>query len=155
MTYRITGLPASLIDRFRGLSDAELEASGARRVIASSKPGFPCRTTLDDAEEGESLILFNHVSHDVATPYRSAYAIFIREDADETAEFVDAVPPAMENRPLALRCFDSEGMLKGASLAEPGLADQAIRKALANRDFAYIDVHNAAHGCFAARVERA
>lgn len=155
MTYKITGLDASLIDRFRGLDDAAVEAMGARRMVATSKPGFPCRTTLEDAEPGESLILFHHTSHDVETPYRSAYAIFIREQAGEPARYVDAIPPVFERRPMALRCFDGDGMLKRAALAEPGEADQAIREQLAHEDIAYIDVHNAAYGCFAARVERA
>lgn len=155
MTYKITGLDSALIDRFRGLDEAKLEAMGARRMVATAKPGFPCRTTLEDAEPGESLILFHHTSHDVDTPYRSAYAIFIREQAGEAARYVDAVPPVMQGRPLALRCFDADGMLKRAALAAPGAVDQAIREQLAHDDIAYIDVHNAAYGCFAARVERA
>jgi len=144
-----------LIDNLRGKDEAVLGAAGAQRVTATNKPGFPCRVTLEDAEPGESLILFHHVSHDVATPYRSAYAIYIREGAAVPATFVDRVPPVFEGRPLALRCFGEDGMLLGAVLAAPGEADSAIREQLDRSDIAYIDVHNAAYGCFAARVERA
>jgi hypothetical protein len=45
-------------------------------------------------------------------------------------------------------------MLGTAMLALPGEADAKIREMLANKGIAYIDVHNAAHGCFAARVQR-
>jgi hypothetical protein len=45
-------------------------------------------------------------------------------------------------------------MLKGALLAAPGEADVRIRQLLADPDIASIHAHNAAHGCFLARVER-
>ena len=58
------------------------------------------------------------------------------------------------NRPLAMRAFSTEGMLTTARLALPGQAEAAILELLADEAIDYIDVHNAAHGCFAARVER-
>ncbi|MEO0440278.1 MAG: DUF1203 domain-containing protein [Pseudomonadota bacterium] len=36
----------------------------------------------------------------------------------------------------------------------PGEADQTIRQLFELDEVAYIDVHNAAHGCFVARVKR-
>lgn len=155
MTYRISGLAPDLIDRFRHLDDAELERLGARRVIADADHGYPCRASLRDAAKGEALILFNHVSHDVATPYRSAYAIFIRENAEQVELAPEEIPPVFEGRPLALRHFSADGMLKSASLAAPGEADVKLREAFDDARIAYVDVHNAAHGCFAARAERA
>jgi hypothetical protein len=155
MTYRITGLDPATFARFTSASDADLKAQGAARVIATKKPGYPCRITLEDAEPGETLILLNHVSHDVATPYRSSYAIYVREVATAQAEYIDAVPPIFDGRPLGLRAFDADGMLKTAILAMPGQADQQIRSVFADPDIAYIHAHNAAHGCFAAKVERA
>lgn len=131
MTYRITGLDPAQVEDLRGRDDAALAARGARRVTATARPGYPCRVTLDDAEPGEVLLLLHHVSHDVATPYRSAYAIVVREDAMVAAAYVDVLPPAMAGWPLGLRGFD----------ADPRIA--------------YIEAHNAVHGCFVARVERA
>ena len=154
MTYRIRGIDRGEVDGFIGADDATLADVGAVRVVATVRPGFPCRVSLVDAEPGESLILFHHVSHDVATPYRSAYAVFVREDAGEPAEYVDQVPPVFEGRPLALRGFDGDAMLRSAALAAPGEADARIRALLDDEGIRYIDVHNAAHGCFAARVER-
>ena len=114
MTYRITGLDAAPFKPLYELSDDELAQRNARRVTVTNKPGFPCRVTLEDADKGEEVILLHHVSHDVDTPYRSAYAIYVRGGASEAASFVDQVPPAFEGRPLAFRGFDSEGMLRGA-----------------------------------------
>jgi Protein of unknown function (DUF1203) len=155
MTYRVTGLPAAMFDDLIGKDEEALAAAGAIRVTATSKPGYPCRISLDDADPGETLILLNHVSHDVATPYRSSYAIYVRETADAAGDYVDAVPPVFTGRPLGLRGFDGDGMLKTGVLALPGQADAKIREVFANPDIAYIHAHNAGHGCFVAKVERA
>lgn len=153
MTYTITGLGAEQFAPLFAMDDAELATRGARRVTASADRGFPCRISLEDARAGEQLILLHHVSHDVETPYRSAYAIYVRPDV-HAATYCDEVPPVFEGRPLALRAFDSAGMLQTAALAAPGDADKAIRDLFDDEGIAYIDAHNAAHGCFAARIER-
>ena len=154
MTYSVHGLPRQDFVPLFALDDVELARRGAVRLTASADRGFPCRVSLQDAHAGESLILLHHTSHDVATPYRSAYAIFVREEADEADPFIDATPPVFAGRPIALRGFDAAGMLADARLAAPGEADGAIRALLADRRIAYIHAHNAAHGCFAARIER-
>jgi hypothetical protein len=154
MAYRIEGLARGGFEGLFGLDDETLAALGAKRVRADAKPGFPCRVSLEDAEPGENLILLNHVSHDVPTPYRTAYAIYVREEAGEAAAYVDAPPPVFEGRPLGLRGFDGEGMLRGALLALPGEADAKIRALFARPEIATIHAHNAAHGCFVARIER-
>ncbi|HYJ82280.1 MAG TPA: DUF1203 domain-containing protein [Allosphingosinicella sp.] len=154
MTYRIEGLEREAYAGLLGLTDGDLAKRGARRVIADSKPGFPCRVTLEDAEPGERLILFNHVSHDVPTPFRSAYAVYVREGAGEPARFVDETPPVFAGRALGLRGFDGEGMLRGALLALPGEADAGIRALFERPEIATIHAHNAAAGCFAAKIVR-
>ena len=154
MTYRISGLAPETFAHLVGQDGNKLAITGAVRVTANAKPGFPCRVTLQDAEPGETLILLNHVSHDVATPYRSSYAIYVREGANRAAHYEDKVPPVFEGRPLGLRAFDADGMLKNAALALPGQADAKIRELFAEAQIAYIHAHNAAHGCFVAKVER-
>jgi hypothetical protein len=154
MTYRIEGLRREEYAGLIGLADDALERLGARRVTADARPGFPCRVTLEDAEPGESLILFNHVSHDAPTPFRSAYAVYVRESAREAACFVDRPAPVFEGRALGLRGFDREGMLRGAALALPGEADARIRALFGQAEIETIHAHNAAAGCFAARIVR-
>ncbi|WP_188235934.1 DUF1203 domain-containing protein [Sphingopyxis sp. LK2115] len=153
MTYRISGLSPDLFAPLFAMDDAELAANNARRVTAEADRGWPCRISLEDAKAGEELILLHHVSHDVETPYRSAYAIYVRPGV-EAAIWRDETPPVFEGRPLALRAFGADGMLRTAALAGPGDADGAIRNLFADDAIAYIDAHNAAHGCFAARIER-
>ncbi|WP_159976051.1 MULTISPECIES: DUF1203 domain-containing protein [unclassified Novosphingobium] len=154
MAYRIAGLPRGAFAQYYGKTAEELGRMGAKRVFADADRGFPCRVSLDDAKEGEGLILLNFISHDVTNPCRSAYAIYIRENAEQAPAFVDCLPPVFAERPLSLRGFDAEGMLHAASLAEPEQADDAIRALLAIPEVACIHAHNAAYGCFAARIER-
>jgi Protein of unknown function (DUF1203) len=155
MSYRITGLDREPFAGLFDMDDAALAGQGAVRVTAGADKGWPCRISLEDAKAGEELILLNHVSHDVATPYRSAYAIYVRSAANGAAAYVDETPPVFEGRPMALRAFDRDGMLRNAALALPGQADAKIRELFGAQEIAYIHAHNAAHGCFAAKVERA
>ena len=154
MTYRITGLdPAPYLPLF-GLSDDELAVRGIVRMTVNEKPGFPCRVTLEDREIGESVLLLNHVSHDVANPYRASHAIFVTEGGTEVAEFVDEVPPVFAARVLSLRGFDKDGMMADAILTQPGEAEAGIRKLFDNPEIETIHAHNAVRGCFAAKIER-
>lgn len=154
MTYRITGLSTDQFAPLFALDDTELAARGALRVTATADHGFPCRISLEDARTGDSLILLNYTSHDVATPFRSAYAIYVSEAAAQQADYIDETPPVFASRILSFRAFDADGMLKNAVVAEPGGADAAIRTLFADEQIAYIHAHNAAAGCFSARVER-
>lgn len=155
MAYRIRGLDPGPFEPLFGLPDEELATRGVVRMTVTQRPGFPCRVTLDDASPGETVLLLNHVSHDVANPYRAAHAIFVREGAAEAAEFIDEVPPVLGERLLSLRAFGACGMMVDAALAHPGEADTAIRRLFDSPGTAYIHAHNAVRGCFAAAVERA
>jgi hypothetical protein len=154
MAYRISGLEVERFAPLFGHSDAELADQGIVRVRADSAPGYPCRITLEDAEVGETLLLLNYQDHDVATPYRNAYAIYVRETASDTAHLQDTLPGVFANRPIAFRAFDAQGMLRGASLALQGDADARIRELFDRPEIAYLHAHNAAHGCFSARIDR-
>src|SRR6476660_5057710 len=155
MTYRITGLDPAPYRPLFGLSDAELASHGAVRMTVTQKPSFPCRVSLTDREVGERVLLLNHVSHDVAGPYRASHAIFVTEGVEQPATYRDEVPPVFETRVLSLRGFDKQGMMADAILTQPGEADAGIRKLFNNPEIATIHAHNATRGCFSARIERA
>jgi hypothetical protein len=153
MTYRINGLDPEPFKPLFGLSDEELAERGVVRMTVTS-PTFPCRVSLTDRALGETVLLLNHVSHDVANPYRAAHAIFVTEGEEEAAEYVDQVPPVFEKRILSLRGFDEQGMMAEAILTQPGEADEGIRRLFENPDIVTIHAHNATRGCFAAKIER-
>jgi Protein of unknown function (DUF1203) len=154
MTYRITGLDPSPYKPLFGLPNEELAKRGIVRMTVTEKPSFPCRVSLTDRDLGEQVLLLNHVSHDVANPYRASHAIFVTEIEQQPAEYVDELPPVFVSRVLSLRGFDKDGMMAEAILSGPGEADAAIRKLFANPEIEIIHAHNATRGCFSARIER-
>ena len=154
MTYRISGIDPAPYRHLNGLSDDELDAQGVLRLEVTNKPGFPCRVSLVDCKVGEHVLLVNHVSHDVSNPYRATHAIFVAEGAQEVGEFVDELPPALRCRILSLRGFDARGMMVDAILTQAGEADAGIRRLFENPSIAAIHAHNAARGCFAAKIRR-
>lgn len=154
MTYRIRGLEPGQFGHFFALDDGALAAALTQRVQAGAQGRYPCRVSLRDADPGEELVLTHFTNHAVDTPYRNAFAIYVRKDATEAAEYVDILPPVLRERPIALRGYDASGCLHTAKLAVADDVDPAIRGLLDDPDVAYIDAHNAMHGCFAARIER-
>ena len=107
MSYVVRGLDPSPFRALFGQPDKELAKRGIVRMTVDS-PTFPCRISLTDRAIGENVLLLNHVSHDVANPYRATHAIFVTEADEEPAEYVDCVPPVFDKRVLSLRGFRPE-----------------------------------------------
>src|SRR6478672_8690178 len=153
MSYRIKGIDPAPYRHLFGLPDEELESRGVVRMTVSD-PTFPCRVSLTDRAIGEKVLLLNHVSHDVANPYRATHAIFVTETEQEPAEYVDEVPPVFVPRVLSLRGFNKDGMMADALLTQPGEAEAGILKLFENPEIETIHAHNAGRGCFSAKIER-
>jgi hypothetical protein len=155
MSFRIKGLPAEQFNHLFGLSDEELAKQGAVRPIADErKPGYPCRVSLTDSQPGDELVLVNFEHLPVDSPYRMRFAIFVRKD-DETYDAVDEVPEQLRIRMLAVRAFDSEGMMVSFKLVDGRELEGAIDQLFTQPSAEYLHVHFAAPGCYAARVDRA
>ncbi len=152
MHFRIQGLPAEQFTPLFALSDDELARHGAVRQIADAPR--PCRISLTDAEPGDELILVNYEHHAVASPYRMRFAIYVRRD-EKTFDAIDVVPEQLRKRTLAVRAFDSNGMMTGWELIEGSRLERAIETLFADPRAVYLHIHFAAPGCYAARVLRA
>jgi len=155
MSFRITGLPAGHFAHLFDLSADELAARGAVRRIADARnPGYPCRVSLTDSRPGDELLLVNYEHHPVESPYRMRFAIYVRR-GEETYDAVDAVPEQLRSRTLAVRSFDADAMMVGWQLVDGRHLIAGIEQLLADPRAAYLHVHFAAAGCYAARVTRA
>jgi hypothetical protein len=155
MNFRITGLPAERFAHLFQLSDAELAAQGAVRRIADARtPGYPCRISLTDSRPGDELLLVNYEHHPVASPYRMRFAVYVRK-GEETYDRVGEIPEQLRTRTLAVRAFDTDAMMVGWELVEGKDLEAAIERRLVDKRAAYLHVHFAAAGCYAARVDRA
>jgi hypothetical protein len=156
MTYRIEALPLEPFRPLFALDDAELEAIGARRMIASTPNSAPCRVSLADAEPGEALILVNHVHLDApGSPYRAGGPVFVRETATEAAPIIDAVPEVLSRRLLSVRTYDADGLMLDADVVEGADLDTRLRAWFGQPDVTEIHIHTARRGCYLARAVRA
>jgi hypothetical protein len=155
MHFRIRGLPAEHFAPLFDLSDAALaERDAVRRTADARDPGYPCRISLTDSKGGDDLILVNYEHHAVASPYRMRFAIYVRR-GEETFDAIDTVPEQLRKRTLAVRAFDTEAMMVGWEIVEGAKLEGAIERAFAEPRAAYLHIHFAAPGCYAARIERA
>jgi len=155
MSFRVSGLSPEPFRHLYGLPEAQLLAQGARRYTVDKTPGFPDRIELRDLAPGETALLVNYTHQAADTPYRASHAIFVREGAEQSRSFVDAIPEVMQGRTLSLRAFDAAHMMVDAMLVDGRQAEEAARGLLRNDAIAYIQAHYAQRGCYAARIERA
>ncbi|MEZ6028652.1 MAG: DUF1203 domain-containing protein [Hyphomonadaceae bacterium] len=153
--FQVRPLEASRFAHLFGLSDDQLDQRGIVVKRAHEGDRFPCRVSLRDARPGERALLLNFEHQPAATPYRSAYAIFVIDGAEEARLAPGELPAVFQNRPLAVRAFSAAGMLLDAGFAVGEDVRGIIEKLLANSEVAYLHVHNAMHGCYSARVDRA
>jgi len=154
MSYRITGLDPAPFRGLYGLPEADLARRGARRMIADSKPGYPDRVELRDAEPGESVLLLNFTHLAVDTPYRSSHAIFVREGAEHGVSWINEVPECIRSRLVSLRAFDASGMMADADVVDGAALEPLIAKFLADPNVSFLHAHYARRGCYAARIDR-
>ena len=154
MGFRIRGLDPTPFAPLFTMDAAHLAHHRAIRVVADSRPGFPCRVSLADAEPGTEVLLLNYEHLPVDSPYRASHAIYVGADA-RPFNGVDVVPPALRERLLSLRAFDRHGMMVDADIAEGRDAEALIDRLLARSGVDYLHAHFARRGCFAARIERA
>jgi hypothetical protein len=154
MPFQIHALPKTPFTDLFTLSDADLQRQGMRRVIADTKPGFPCRVSLQDADIGEELLLLNYSHLDGNTPYAANHAIYVRKDAEQASPLPGDIPAVLATRLLSVRAFDDRNMMVAADVTDgKGLAP-VLDAFFADAAVAVIHLHNAKQGCFAARVTR-
>jgi hypothetical protein len=155
MHYQISGLEPQQFSHLFGLSDAALANLGVRRMRVDAYPGFPDRVSLSDLALGETALLLNFTHLDAASAYRSSHAIFVQEYAQERLLQFGALPEALQRRMLSIRAFDAAHWMLDAELVAGNEADLVIKRLLSNVSVAYLHVHFAIRGCFAARIDRA
>jgi hypothetical protein len=150
MNFQIQALPAARFQPLFGQPDTFLAAQGVVRVTATKSPGFPCRVSLMDATEGETLLLLNYEHQSAPTPYRASHAIFVREGAIEATPAPGDIPEVLRRRFLSVRAFDASHMMLDADVTEGTTLEPLIARMFADRAVAYLHLHNAKPGCYAA-----
>ena len=155
MSFQIHALSPALFGPLFALSGSELAKVRAIRMIADARPGYPCRVSLADADIGETVILVNFEHQTADSPFKAAHAIFVRENAEQAFPGIGVVPELFETRLISVRAFDDRHYLVDADIVDGPRLGESIPTILRDTKVAYLHLHNAKPGCFAARVTRA
>jgi hypothetical protein len=155
MPFRIHALPVAAFEPLFGRPDDELAERGALRRRVDAAPGYPCRVSLADAPPGTTVLLLNYEHQGARTPYRASHAIFVREGAVQARPAPGEVPLALARRLLSVRAFDAAHMMVQADIVDGSLLAPQLAQMLADPAVAYVHLHHARQGCYAARADRA
>ena len=139
---QITGLPAPLHP-----------SSEPVRRVADISPGWPCRRCLHDAEVGEVLLLVSYDPWTTDSPYRQPGPVFVHE-RDCEPWTGDELPKQQTTRLLSVRVIDREGMQIAGDVVPGNELRASLERTFSNPETAFVHLHNAGPGCFAARVDR-
>jgi hypothetical protein len=133
-----------------------LEADGitSHAVIADEPHSYPCRRCLRDAEPGEQMLLLSYDPFTGDSPYRQPGPIYVHLDPC-APDAGDEVPEQLTRRLLSVRAFDRAHLMREAVVVPGVELAPAAETLLDDTGTAYLHVHNAAAGCFAARIDRA
>lgn len=155
MGFQIHPLPAERFEHLFGLTDDELAEHKARKMVVDEKPGTPCRVSMADADVGETVVLVNYTHQTAKSPYHASHAVFVREGAETARIGENQVPEVLVSRLISLRSFDRDHMMVDAEAVAGTDLPGAISEAFEDEAVAYIHLHYAKPGCFAASVSRA
>ena len=155
MSFQIHALSPAPFAPLFAMSDDELRSRLATRITVDAKPGYPCRVSLADAEIGETVILVNFEHQPADSPYQASHAIFVREHAGQALPAAGSVPEALASRLISVRAFDDKHFLVNADVVDGSRLSESIPAMFQDPEVAYLHLHHAKPGCFAARVTRA
>ena len=154
MNFKISGLSLAPFQPYFSMDAATLKSHGAMRVFAD-EDATPCRVSLVDAVPGEELLLVAYEHQSAQSPYRAAGPIFVRKNALEANLAINIVPEQIRSRLLSVRAYDRNHHIVEAEVSKGALVEKIMDQFFQNDAVAYIHLHFARRGCYAARVDRA
>ena len=149
--FQITGIHATEATTL--IESATNNGSGIQQIV-DQYPGYPCRVSLEDAQIGETVLLFPYKHHDVDSPYQSTGAIYIRLAGEEAQLQPNEIPKMLIHRLLSLRVYDQNAMMIDARTTPGTELERYIKQIFSNPRAEYIHVHNAGPGCYNCQVNR-
>ncbi len=150
--FQLQGLNAADFSALFELNTAALHERHIQRRIVVEAHDAPCRVSLLDAEPGEEVLLLPFAHHKLATPYRSSGPIFVRRGATTAALAPNEVPDSLRRRLLALRAYDAAGWMLGCDLTQGDQLEALLARLLKLDGCAFVNIHYARAGCYAARA---
>ncbi len=134
---------------------SSLPATGTRAVVVDEPNAYPCRRCLRDAEPGETVLLLSYDPFEdgAVSPYRQPGPIYVHAEPCDHRPTA-ALPDQLTGRVLSVRSFDADHLMLGGVVVEGSELGAVAAQLLDDAAVAYLHVHNAGPGCFAARIDR-
>ena len=151
--FKITALENTFNHLFE-MDETYLAKKGALKMIVDSKPGFPCRVTLEDAEIGEEVILLPYKHHNTPSPYQACGPIFIRKNAVKAELRTNEIPKMLRHRLLSIRAYDKQGIMLNAKTSNGEILEVTIEDLFSNDAIEYLHIHNSGPGCYNCQINR-
>ncbi|HEL2979227.1 TPA: DUF1203 domain-containing protein [Stenotrophomonas maltophilia] len=136
-------------------NDSMLAARGIQRRWASDAGGQPCRISLSDPPSGTELLLLSHVHLPLHSPYHASGPIFVQRGATRCVLPPGEVPPYVQRRMISLRAYDAAALMRSAQVCAGTEVATRLDAIFADPAVAFVQLHNAAHGCFSCQADRA
>lgn len=152
--FQIKSLQEEDFTALFSLDDKALQQHGTIRMTVTTKPGFPCRVSLEDAEPGEEVLLLPYQHHRTHSPYQSTGPVFVRKTGRTAVPGINEIPFMLQHRLLSLRGYDSNGMMKNALVTEGKTLTESLHRMFEAEEIIYIHIHNAKAGCYNCLAER-
>jgi hypothetical protein len=152
--FEIVPVPEAVAERVRRSRQDDWGNVDLTPVVADSKPGFPCRVCLRDAEPGEEMLLFSYSPFERATPQRTVGPIYIHAKRCQPWSDDGVVPEQLRRRLLSLRSFDEHDQMLDVAVVEGRELEDQVARLFEEPRARIIHVHNARPGCLACLIRR-
>ena len=153
--FQIKALDDQAFSMLFHLDAAALAEMGIVRQIVDSKPGFPCRVSLQDAEVGDEVLLLPYAHHVSHSPYQASGPIYVRKGVPTAHLKPNEIPKMLEHRLLSVRGYNRTGMMLEATVVKGQQLRTSIFQLFERPEIVYAHIHNARPGCYNCLVERA
>src|ERR1700690_3484419 len=154
-SFQLVGLPYEPFSSLFTLSEAALAERNVQRTVATTKPGYPCRVSLVDAEIGEELLLLPFEHQPANSAYKASGPIFVRRAAVPASIEPGVIPDYVRLRLMSVRAYDAAHLMTDAAVCAGSDTASVIERMFSSDEVAYIHLHNANRGCYSCAVIRA
>lgn len=149
MNFRIRGIDETVCNRFFQMSEEELAANNAKKIVVEERYSAPCRLSLTDCVPGDEVVAFNYFHHNVCSPYRGFGPVFVKLNAKKVFIADNTLPElVLDDRRFSIRSYDASSVMVTAEVVLGRDIKAYIDKIFLDKRIAYSQVHFAASGCW-------
>nr|WP_313282770.1 DUF1203 domain-containing protein [Stenotrophomonas indicatrix] len=109
---------------------------------------------MTDAPAGAELLLLPYTHLATHSPYRASGPIFVQRGATRCVLPAGVVPAYVQRRLISVRAYDSADFMLSGLVCQGTEVATHLDRLFADTTVAFVQLHNAGHGCFSCQVNR-